>query len=50
MHNGPLGKPPGNARDGQGEEPLRDGDSLNNDLSDNGGEDDGDGRPGDGPE
>src|SRR4030065_645279 len=48
--HGSLGEPPGNAGDGQAEEPLRDVDALDNDLGYHDGEDDGDGRPGDGAE
>jgi hypothetical protein len=45
--DGPFRKPPGNAGDGQGQEPLGDGDPLDNDLGDDGSKDDGDGGPGD---
>jgi len=46
----PLSEPPGDARDGQCQEPLRGSNSFNDDLGDDGGKDDGDGGPGDGPE
>jgi len=50
MGDGSLGKPPSDGGDGEGKEPVGRGDPVNDNLGNDGGEDDGYGRAGDGSE